>query len=171
MPASRIRAEVQVPSFVMVPRGRQKVRLDVVALIHNDSQDHYVMGVSDPSAVHTWQILDDASREVARHEVGVAKKVRGVTSAYCSTLVPSGLSLREHETLVVDGSKLRDGRVYTVRHTHWGYTDEAQFVAVVEPERVAPAKKAKRASGVKKAKKAKRKAASRKSGGKTARRR
>jgi hypothetical protein len=148
MPATRIRAEVQVPSHLVIPRGKKKVSLEVVALIHNDSEDHYVMGATDPSEIHCWQILDSDSREVARIESagGKAKKVRGATLPYCSTLVPSGLCLREHETLVVDGSKLRDGRRYTVRHTHWGLTDEAEFVAVVEPDRARPAKKPKKAA-------------------------
>lgn len=166
MPSSPIRAEVQVPSHVMVPRGRKKVSIEVVALIHNDGADHYVMGAADPSQVHTWQILDDQSKEVARQEEGRPKKVRGATSAYCSTLVPSGLSLREHETLAVDASKLRDGGLYTVRHVHWGHAGEARFVAVVEPERAAAKKTAKKA---KKTKKTARKAKAGKVSKKTAR--
>ena len=70
-------------------------------------------------------------------------------------MVPSRHSVREMETLTVEASKLDHGQRYTLRHNHWGYVGEAEFVAVHEPERAAaPAKKAAKKKPKKKAKKA-----------------
>jgi hypothetical protein len=169
MPSSRIRAEVQVDNHVIVPRGRKLVRIEALALIHNDSDEHVVLSAPDSASAHGWQILDAKGAEVARHTSGKVKKVRGVTDPHCSTLVPSNHSVHELETMEVAAAKLKDGARYTLRHNHWGHVGEAEFVVVHEPERAAAPKKkaARRAPAKKKAagkKPAGRKTASKKAG-------
>lgn len=142
MEVSRLRAEIQVPNHIVVPRNRKTVKIDLVALIHNDGDDHYVVGAANASQIASWMILDEDSNVVARSG-SRGRTPAGVTSAYRSTLVPCRLSIREHKTLVVRSEDLKHGRRYVARHTHWGHTDEAQFVVVHEPERAALAKKPK----------------------------
>jgi len=166
MQSSRIRAEVQMDSHVVVPRSGKTMKIHALAVIHNDSDDHFVLGAPDSSGVHSWQILDGDGKEVARQAYGKAKK-GGRTEPFVSSMVPSNHSIREDETVQVDVAKLKHGERYTLRHNHWGYIGEAQFVAVHEPERAAAAKPKKKApkkkAAMKKApKKAAKKAAKRK---------
>ena len=51
METSRLRAEIQVPNHIVVPRNRKTVKIDLVALIHNDGDDHYVVGAANASQI------------------------------------------------------------------------------------------------------------------------
>lgn len=138
-----IEAELEVDDHVIVSRRRKTVSIEMTAVLHNTSDDHLVVGSEDGDDVHCWRLFDAGDREIARSSCADPKTPRGATHAFRSVLVPSNLSIREQATLTVDASKLEDGQRYTVRHTHWGHTDEASFVAVHEPALAkAPRKKA-----------------------------
>lgn len=170
MQSSRIRAEVQMDSHVMVPRNRKSVKIQAVAVIHNDSDDHFVLGAPDAASAHGWQILDADGKEIARHAAGKKKKKGGRTEPFVSSMVPSKHSVRENESVEVDAAKLKHGARYTLRHNHWGYIGEAEFVVVHAPEVAAAPKKkaakAKRKAAKKAAVKAKPKAAKKKAAAK-----
>ena len=133
MQSSRIRAEVEVDSQVLIRRNRKSVRIKALAKIHNDSDEHFVLGATDTASAHSWQILDEDGREVARESAGKSKRPPKGRHPFVSTMVASNHSVRELETVDVPASKLKHGALYTLRHNHFGYIGEAQFIAVREP--------------------------------------
>lgn len=152
MQSSRIRAEVQIDSHVVVPRNRKSVTIKALAKIHNDSDDHFVLGATHRENAHSWQILDAAGQEIAREAAGKPKKPRSGIHPFVTSMVPSNHSIREHETIQVAASKLKHGARYTVRHNHWGHIGEAEFIVVHEPARAKGKKKTpKKKAGKKKA--------------------
>ena len=155
MQSSRIRAEVEMDSTVMVPRNSKAVRIDALAVLHNDSEDHFVVGAMDEASSHSWQVLDEHGTEIARAP-GKGKRRR---KSFATSLVASNHSIRESETIRVEASALEHGARYTLRHDHFGYTAEAHFIVVHEPELAAEEKPAakRKPAAKKKARKAKKK--------------
>lgn len=163
--SKRIRNELNVDPVVVVPDGADVVAIEVVSFLHNDSDDHWAVGGTDP---HAWQVIDESQRMIFREAAEAGPSVEGAL-AHAGALIPARLSLREAATLEVPARKLKDGRRYVVRHLHWGHAAEAQFVVLREPKtaaRTATAKAAPKAAKKRAAKPArktaKRKAAKRK---------
>jgi len=115
MQSSRIRAEVVVDSHVVVRRNRKSVRIRALAKIHNDGDNHFVLGAQDKANVHSWQVLDAAGNEVMRESPGKPKKPRRGTMAFVTSMVPGNHSIREMEVVDIPASKLKHGARYTLR--------------------------------------------------------
>ncbi len=129
-----IRTEIEVPTTVMVPRGRKEVAVDVICKLHNDAEHSYVLGSNAGEQAHFWHVLDSQQREVQRSKPG-RKDARAddhLVAACASTAHP--------ERVVLEASKLKDGQTYTLRFRLRGHSAEADFTVFHEPERE-PAKK------------------------------
>lgn len=130
-----IRTEIEVPTTVMVPRGRKEVAVDVICKLHNDAEHSYVLGSNAGEQAHFWHVLDSQQREVQRSKPG-RKDARAddhLVAACASTAHP--------ERVVLEASKLKDGQTYTLRFRLRGHSAEADFTVFHEPEREQPAKK------------------------------
>ncbi len=167
METNRIRAEIEVEPLVVISSRRKTLPIEVLATLHNDGEEHYVVGTHEPHSAHLLQVLDENAQEIARSDLACGSSVKAATQTFATATVPGGHGLREVETISIDVSKLADGKRYIVRHTHWGHTAEASFVAVHEPAKKGdgkkPAKKAAKKAVKKTAKKAAKKKAAKKS--------
>lgn len=129
-----IEAYLDVQPVVYVSDEDEHVEIDVRAELRNTSEHDYVLHAATDDA-HFWHVLDDNHREVLRKkdyrrrqktQEGERHPARGHTLA-------AGHSAHETETLTLDPTKLKDGRVYTVRSELWGLVAEGTFAVVRAP--------------------------------------
>ncbi|MDX1545957.1 MAG: hypothetical protein R3247_03165 [Rhodothermales bacterium] len=126
-----IEAHLDVQPVVYFSDGDEHVELDVRAELRNTSDHDYVLHAATDDA-HFWHVLDENHREILRKKeyqrrqktkAGAPLPARGHTLA-------AGHSTHESRTLSLDATKLKEGRVYTVRSELWGLVAEGTFVAV-----------------------------------------
>lgn len=160
-----ITAEIEAPQTVEIPRRKRNVDLVVRISLHNRGEDDFVAHAASDQDRHFWHVLDADQREVMRRKKkgksGV-KVYRGVHS-YRTETVAGGHGVHHQHTLTLDGRKLKEGQVYTIRGEVYGHGAETKFVAVNEAA-PRPKKGRKKATGGKGRKKtsAKKKAAPKK---------
>jgi len=149
-----IRAEIDLPSIVEIPRQRKTVKLNVRFSLFNDGDSVFVAHARSRDDTSFWHVFDEHQQEVQREKgagkggVSAVKVSRGVHS-YRSVSVGTGAGLHGARKLILDAGKLEPGHTYTVRGDFYGHRAEVTFVAVPE---MAPAPKKRPAK--KKAKKA-----------------
>lgn len=124
-----IRAEIEVPHTVIVPRGRKTVTVDVVCRLHNEGDESYVASSPEGQETHFWHLLNSDQREVQRSKPGKE------CESHRSHLVAGGTSDAHPEQVTLDAKKLKHGECYTLRFRVKGHSAEAEFVAVHPRER------------------------------------
>lgn len=170
-----VTAEIEAPDTVEIPRRGRKVEVFVRISLHNHGEDDFIAHAPNDDEAHFWHVLDDDHCEVMRHKKkgkGGVKVYRGVHS-YRTETVAGGHGVHGQRTLTLDGRKLEEGRIYTIRGEIYGHPAQTTFVAVKEapprPKKVkkpkrkaAPRKKAARKKAARKKSAAKKKTAARK---------
>lgn len=128
---NRIEASVSVPPILELGAIQKEVRFEVRATVRNPGSDSFVLHAPSADSVFFWQVLNAEHREIARSgaKLGGAPRAEGFRSL---TLAPEAES-HETFTLLLPGSRLRDGRRYQVRIEFWGQSAEAEL-RVVRPK-------------------------------------
>jgi hypothetical protein len=157
-----IRAQLDAPDVVEIPQRRKTVPIDIRISLLNDGENDFIAHAESADDTCIWHVLDDEFREVQR-EAGRGRRVRegvgvdkGVHS-YHTVRVCCGDGTHDTRTLVLDASKLRDGRSYTIRGEVYGHVAEARFIAIASAAPPRPRAKRSTAKKAKKAAKAKKK--------------
>ncbi len=129
-----ITAEIEAPQTVEIPRKRRNVDVVVRISLHNNGEDDFVAHAASDDDSHFWHVLDRDQKEVMRQKKrgkGGVKVYRGVHS-YRTETVAGGHGVHDQHTLTLDGRKLAEGQVYTIRGEIFGHGAETSFVAVNE---------------------------------------
>ncbi len=129
-----VSAEIEAPQTIEIPRQRRNVDVVVRISLHNHGEDDFIAHASSDDDRHFWHVLDQEQKEVMRQKKkgkGGAKVYRGVHS-YRTLTVAGGHGVHDEHTLTLDGRKLEEGRIYTIRGEIYGHSAETTFVAVNE---------------------------------------
>ena len=153
--ANRIQVTVEAPQSVEFDPKGGTVSIDCRASLENVSEDSVVLHARCSDDRYFWNVYGEGQKEIWRED-GPHKGATGVDAdgdlLSCEGLtVAPGQGWHESTTIDLPCSKLKDGKIYTVRADSWGHSGEATFVAV-KAVAAAPAPKKKKA-GKKKAKK------------------
>lgn len=134
--ANLVSANVEAPQFVEFSSG--DVTFPVRCELLNKAAEDVVAFAGPSDAILFWHVLNDQNREIARKPPADMGDSIGVTVA---TAHPS----HDAFEVSVPASKLKDGKIYTLRVVTHGVGAETKFTAVKMAGAAAPARKKKAA--------------------------
>ena len=135
---SMIKAEIEAPAVVEIPRRRKTVSVTVRVSLMNEGEVDFVAHAEHSDDRHFWHVFDQNHRELIR-EPGKGKGghkgvlVKNGVHSYRTTTVAAGHGLNTSRELRLDATKLAEGQTYTIRSETYGHIAETTFVALAEP--------------------------------------